>query len=422
VKSHALLSSLELHGIKLGLETISQLLEAGGNPHLEYPTIHVAGTNGKGSVVAMLDAMLRAAGYTTARFTSPHLVDLNERFLFNAAPISDAELESELRWHHDLIETWTFRPTFFEVVTSIAFRWFASKKPDAALIEVGLGGRLDSTNVVTPDACAITSIDYDHMRYLGDTLELIAAEKAGILKTGVPCIVSETKEGPLRVIDEIASERGTPLSVLNEDFDFTISGPAFEQRISYQSPQIELTDVPLALPGRHQGSNAATAIALAEILFDRYPSLDVEAIKTGLGNAKWPGRLERVLDNPPVILDVAHNVAGARTAAEAFEQCVVILAVSSDKNAAEMIHHFSRVARPLILTQFQGPRATPIEVLAESSPDHSFLTSPSIADAIDRGLELATPKCPLLITGSVFTVGEAREILIAEHGAPPITF
>lgn len=419
---HPLLSSLELHGIKLGLETITGLLHAAGDPHRAYPCVHVAGTNGKGSVVAMLDAMLRAAGYSTARFTSPHLIDLNERFLFNAIPITDAELEEELQFLNNLVATLPHKPTFFEACTAIAFRWFAQKKPDIALIEVGLGGRLDSTNVITPIACAITSIDYDHMRYLGNSLEKIAYEKAGILKPGVPCVVSEDKPGPLEVIDAWATEVGSPLSVVGSEFNVEVEGDPFAQQLHYWSNAVELERVPLALSGRHQAANAGTAIALAELLRENFPGLDKHAIEHGLANAHWPGRLERVLEDPPVFLDVAHNVAGAKTAAAAFDDCIAILAVSSDKNAAGMVDALAPVSRELILTQFQGPRATLLETLCQAAGAHPYTRAQTIADAIAIGMAKASQVCPLLITGSVFTVGEARQILVRDYSAPQITF
>lgn len=419
---HPFLASLELHGIKLGLDNITELLQFVGNPHRTYPTIHIAGTNGKGSVVALIDAMLRAADYQTGRFTSPHLISLNERFLHNGSPISDTDLSDQIAFFRERMTHLEFTPTFFEFVTAVAFRWFSQISLDAAIIEVGLGGRLDSTNVITPMACAITSIDYDHMRYLGDTLELIAYEKAGILKPGAPAVISEIKPAPLAVIQEQATRVGAPLTILGRDFSFSIEGDVFNQRFSYTSDACSFGPVLLALAGRHQGVNAATAVTLAHLLQPAFPKLNEQAIVDGLRSVRWPCRLERVLDEPPVILDVAHNVAGAATLAASLPSCIVILAVSSDKNARGMIDALSPVAKPFIFSQFEGERATSVDHLCTLAAGRPVIRTESIAEALEHGVNLASRECPLLVTGSIFTVGEARDILIRRYGAPPLEF
>lgn len=416
------LFGLERHGIKLGLENINHLLDAAGRPERRYPTVHVAGTNGKGSVVAMLDAMLRAAGLHTGRFTSPHLIDVNERFLYDAQPIPDGELDVHLAFFQGVAERMPVSPTFFELVTAVAFRWFAARRVDVGVVEVGMGGRFDSTNVIAPLACAITNIDREHTRYLGDTLEAIAFEKAGILKEGVPAAVSEVKPGPLEVIRARAEEVGCPVRILGRDYTYTVSGPPFALQFSYESPALRLGPLPLGLTGAYQGENAATAAALAELVRGHFPGLTPEAVARGLTEARWPCRMERVLDDPPVIIDVAHNAAGAEKLAREIDRAVLVLAVSSDKNARAMIDALAPGADPLILTQFQGPRALPVDQLCEAAGNRPYRRVDTLRDAIDLGLERASRTEPLVITGSIFTAGEARRILIEEHGAPPLRF
>jgi dihydrofolate synthase / folylpolyglutamate synthase len=416
------LADLEVHGIKLGLDNIRRLLDAAGNPHRTYPTIHVAGTNGKGSVAAFLDAMLRAAGYRVGRFTSPHLISVNERFTIDGTPIDSDTLNALISWFRTVAEQMDAPPTFFEMTTAVAFRWFAEHRVDVAVVEVGMGGRLDSTNVVAPLACAITNIGFDHTQYLGNTLEAIAFEKAGIIKPGVPVVLGEMESVPRERILACAAELASPFAVCGRDFRYAVEGPPFAQIFRYESPVLDLPPTPLALAGRHQGMNAAVAVALTERLQTTFPKLDVEAIRTGLASARWPCRLERVLDDPPVIMDVAHNPEGARVVADAVERCIALLAVSSDKDAASMIAALAPITDRFILSQFTGTRATPLERLCEAADGHSYEAFPFLEEAIARGMALATPDRPLLITGSIFTAGEARAILVERYGARPLEF
>lgn len=416
------LYGLTLHGIKLGLHNIQQLLGRAGNPHLAYPSIHIGGTNGKGSVAAFLGAMLRAAGYRTGKFTSPHLIDLAERFQINGAPIPIPHLEENLTFFRQATKELGFTPTFFEACTGIAFRWFQQANVEAAVVEVGLGGRLDSTNVLTPLAVGITNIDLEHTQYLGDTLEKIAFEKAGILKPGVPAVTGERRPEVLAVFMEKAREVNCPLAVAGQDFQYAVSGDPWNQRFEYDSPALRLPPTPLALAGRYQADNAAVAVALAERIREQLPRLDNRAIMAGLSSARWPCRMERVIENPPVILDVAHNVAGTRRLAETIEKCVTVLAVASDKDARHMIDTLAPRSQPLILTEFNGKRALPLEELQAAAGSHEHLTFPSLAEAIAHGMKLANAKAPLLITGSIYTAGEARRLLVERYGAPPLSF
>jgi dihydrofolate synthase / folylpolyglutamate synthase len=416
------LASLEFHGIKLGLDNITHLLTCAENPHNDYPSVHVAGTNGKGSVVAVLDAIVGAAGYRTGRFTSPHLITLNERFLCDRVPIGDEALDEQLAFFQSIAETMDPPPTYFELVTAVAFRWFAQQRVECALVEVGMGGRFDSTNVLAPVACAITNIDLEHTQYLGDTREAIAFEKAGILKSGTPAIVAERQAGPLGVIEARAREVGAPLRVVDRDYRYEVEGPTFEQRLSYESEGLRIDSAPLGLPGRFQGENAATAVSVAEVLRARFPRVDEAAIRAGLSEARWPCRMERVLEDPPVIIDVAHNAAGAARLAEELGSSVIVLAVASDKAAREMVHALAPRAETLILTRFTNRRGLEVAALSEAAGDVPHVTAPDLRAAIAQGMAAATTETPLVIAGSLFAAGEARAILAEEYGAKGITF
>lgn len=416
------LFDLTLHGIKLGLENIQALVRAAGDPHRAVPTIHVGGTNGKGSVCAMTAAMLRAAGYRVGRFTSPHLIDVSERFLVDGEPIPEAALEENIAFFRHAAASMAGTPTFFEMTTAIAFRYFAQAQVDVAIIEVGMGGRFDSTNVVAPVATAITNIDLEHTAFLGDTLAKIAFEKAGIIKPGISCVTAETRPEAFDVFTRRAAEERAPLLQLGRDFTADLGGTPWEQRFSFQSAALQLDSVPLALPGRYQGENAAVATALATQIIPEFPRLDPSHIAHGLATASWPCRIERVLDNPPVYIDVAHNGAGARKLAELFEACVVVFAASSDKDTGAMLAALRPCARHLILTEFEGKRSSPAGDLAASLEAGSYEVHTPIAAAIARGLALANAECPLLITGSIYAAGEAREYLIREHGAKLLRF
>ena len=260
------LFGLEFHGIKLGLDNIRALMRAAGDPHLCYPTVHVAGTNGKGSVVAFLDAMFQAAGYRTGRFTSPHLIDFRERVLVDRVPISLENLDVQINFFREAAASWDHSPTFFEINTAIAFRHFAEVTVDVALVEVGMGGRFDATNVVQPRATAITPVGLEHTQYLGDTLGAIAFEKAGIIKPGVPVVVGEQHEEALEVILERADDCDAPVYLTGRDFDYRIESKSQTPQLCYGGEQHAFGPVPLGLPGRYQGANAAVACALAEVL------------------------------------------------------------------------------------------------------------------------------------------------------------
>ncbi len=417
------LASLMLHGVKLGLQNVRQLLDAAGAPQNACPCLHIAGTNGKGSTAAFLDAMLRAAGCRVGRFTSPHLMDITERFQINGLPIPEADLRENIEFFQNAAAAMSQTPTFFEVNTAVAFRWFAQQKVDAAIMETGMGGRFDATNVVdAPLACAITNIDYDHMQYLGGTLARIAYEKAGILKRGVPCVVGETSAEALRVIGDCAVEAGTPLLIAGRDYHFSCGGDPWDQSMDFETDGLRLKAARIGLAGRHQCANAAVAAAMAARIRPHFAGLDGNAVLQGLRDTHWPCRLERVLDDPPVLIDVAHNPAGAATLAAALPRAVLVFAVASDKDAHAMLDLLGPMAHPLILTAFLGGRSMAVADLEHAAGDRPHETAPSLEMAIARGMALADSETPMLIAGSVYAAGEARRILMEQYGAPPPAF
>ncbi len=416
------LFDLTLHGIKLGLDNIQALLRAAEAPHLAYPTIHVGGTNGKGSVVAMLSAMLTAAGYRVGRFTSPHLIDVSERFLIDGTPIEEADLEENILFFKEVAESMPQYPTFFEMNTAIAFRHFARQQVDVALIEVGMGGRFDSTNVVQPIATAITNIDLEHTAFLGDTIAAIAGEKAGIIKPGVPVVTAERNPEALAVFRAASNARKAPLLEVEHDKIYTVSGSPWAQQMDFHSDTLTITACPLGLPGAYQGANAAVAIALADQITTAFPRLDATTIATGLQTASWPCRLERVLQSPPTFIDVAHNEAGAQRLADHLDPCVMVFAASSDKDAAAMLRALQPKAKHLLITRFEGKRAASTEALSAHLVPGSYAVHPTLPEAIKAGMALASESTPLVITGSIYAAGEAREYLIQHHGATPLQF
>lgn len=417
------LFSLELHGIKLGLANISTLLEESGHPELSCPVVHVAGTNGKGSVLAMLDAALQAAGYRTGRFTSPHLCDVRERFLVDGEMISHEHLHAHIDFFRGLAAKKDIPVTFFEMNTAIAFRHFAEAHIDISLIEVGMGGRFDSTNVVAPAVTGITNISLEHTQYLGDTVSAIAREKAGIVKARVPLVLTVEDAEARDVICKHAQEVGAPVLALDEDFRFSTNLTPNETLFSFESEQWSLGPISLGLPGAFQGVNAAMTVALAQELGHAFPRLDAKAVSQGLEHAVWPGRFEQILDDPPVIVDAAHNPAGAAVLRKALGRpCVLILTAAADKDVAQMIRELAPVAEPMILTQFAGGRALPVEMLRGHVVSNTCLTAPNLAKAIEIGLKYASAERPLVVAGSLYAAGEARTILTENYGAPPLSF
>ena len=417
------LYGLELHGIKLGLQNITTLLSAAGNPQNTYPTVHIAGTNGKGSTAAFLDHILRQAHYRIARFTSPHLITINERFTINGTPITDAQLKTLIQSFKQYAEQADITPTFFELNTAIAFQHFQDQNADIALIEVGLGGRFDSTNVINPRLSIITNIDLEHTEFLGDTHAKIAFEKAGIIKPDTPLILGKLNQEAENVILQRAKELQAPTLKLGTDFTCTKNQPDHET--TFQSAHWKIDQLQSPLSGQHQAENMSVALAAAEALSTQFKNIQPNIAKRGIANTKWPCRMETVLTQPHVIIDVAHNPAGCQTLVDTLEKdAIIILSIAQRKNIQEMIDILATRSRQFILTQFDNHRAINPNELAPLIPNRTPTTiEPDFNQAIDLGIKKAKESAvPLLITGSLFTAGQARRYLIEHYDAPPIQF
>ena len=398
------LFSLEQFGIKFGLDNIFALVARLGHPERAFRTIHVAGTNGKGSVTAMVDTALRAAGHRSARFTSPHLVDLTERFVIDGRAVSrDALFDAiaDVRQAIDALRDegiLAVQPTFFEVTTAVAFELFRRAGVEVAVVEVGLGGRLDATNVVSPMATAITSIAFDHQLYLGSTLREIAIEKAGIIKPGVPVVVGVLDPEAAAAIDEVARERGA--------------------EVIRTSPG-EVEGFTIGLRGSHQRANAAVARTLLAVVDARGLAVPPAAIATGLATVEWPGRLDwrRLADGREALLDAAHNPAGAVALASYLKDLPgpalpLVFAAMRDKDIRDMLSVLLPVTSRLVVTRAPMARsADPSAILTLArgiAPSLDMSAEASVGAALDRAWRASSR---IVVAGSIFLLGEViREI------------
>jgi dihydrofolate synthase/folylpolyglutamate synthase len=414
---------LEKLGIKFGLENIRTLCAALGSPETAFQSILIAGTNGKGSVTAMVEHALRSAGVRAARYTSPHLVRLEERFFIDGASVeADAmrdAAEHVQRVVADLIERRQLegQPTFFEVTTAMAFELFRRHQVEVAVLEVGLGGRLDSTNVVTPVATAITSIDLDHQALLGSTIAEIAFEKAGIIKPGTPVVLGETKPEAVDVITRICDEQGAHLihaaagvetrTVLLEDGRTTLE---------LTTPVRTYPRMTVSLRGRHQVANAVTAVRLLETLPWNVPET---AIVAGISDVVWPGRLELIQVAPgrAVLLDSAHNPAGATALAEFLAETQpdplpIVFGVMRDKDAAGMLTALAPHASAFVITAPRMARASSVAELASLATlavqGVPVLTAPDPAAALTQAWKHGPLICA---AGSIFLIGEILDLV-----------
>ena len=423
------LSGLEFFGIKLGLDNISTLVAALGHPERTFRVIHVGGTNGKGSVTAMVDASLRAAGLRSGRYTSPHLVDLTERFVVDGVPVSRSLLETvlgDLRSRVDALQRageLPNPPTFFEATTAAAFEIFRRSKVEVAVCEVGLGGRLDATNVVTPIVTAITSVGLDHQQHLGPTIADIAAEKAGIIKRGIPAVIGPLPPEAKAVVETRARERGAPIVhsmdgvVVKSAGGSSIGEPS---RVLLTTPRQDYGELAIALSGPHQIDNAIVAVRTLEAASEALSGVSTQAIAHGLADVSWPGRMDlrRTHDGRDVLFDAAHNPDGAAALARALARDAtwsnppLVFAAMQDKDAAAMLRALAGVVGPIVCTRPSNPRATAPETLVEiaerAASGHVVVAESDPA----RALALAWQRGPrIVVSGSIFLVSEVLEAL-----------
>lgn len=424
------LFALEAFGIKLGLDHIRTLLVALGHPEASFKTLHIAGTNGKGSVGAMVERALREAGRTTGFYTSPHLDRIEERIAVNGAPVDAAAFDEALRDVFAVMdealadERLTSTPTYFEVTTALGFELFRRQGVEVAVVEVGLGGRFDATNAVTPVAGAITSIAFDHELHLGKTLAEIGAEKGGIAKPGLPIVVGTLPSDARAAIERVAAEAGATLVEAAQLADGGLDVQAGRASAAFVTPVRTYPSMRLGLVGRHQVVNAAIAVRLLELADAAGLGVDADAIRTGIEDARWPGRLEwiRTADGD-VLFDAAHNPAGAGALAAylaegGFAPIPIAIAVMRDKDIDGMVGALAHVASRFVATEVSHERSyrahdlagllgrlSTVPVTAEPDPDEA------IRQAASGGRAAAA--------GSIYFIGPARARLI-ESGARPI--
>lgn len=405
---YSLKKSSELAKAHFELGRMRALMELLGDPQDTYPIIHVAGTKGKGSTAALMASALQAAGYRTGLYTSPHLQDFTERIQTNGQAISHAGLVERVEQIKPAVAQ-VPKLTTFEITTALAFLYFARQKVDAAVVEVGLGGRLDATNIVTPRVAVITSLSYDHMAVLGNTLTAIAGEKAGIIKDGVPVVSSPQKDEALAVLERVSGERHAPLTLVGRDLTFQPQAHSLDG----QSFIIHHSSFSIPLLGAHQLVNAATAYAA---LKKSGLTVSDEAIRAGFAAVRWPGRFEVLRRQPPVVIDSAHNRESANCLRRALDDYFPglpvfwIFAILEDKDAAGIVAELAPRLTRVIATQPDHPRALPSEqlvALVQQAGIPVEAVEPASA-ALERALELAGEQGLVLSAGSVAFAGEMR--------------
>jgi dihydrofolate synthase/folylpolyglutamate synthase len=412
------LYSLQDFGIKLGLKNIGALLKKLSSPQETYSTVHIAGTNGKGSTAAAIESALIKGGYNVGLYTSPHLIDFKERIRVNRYEIDEesvVEITGLLREKKEELKV-NCEITFFEYVTALAFYYFMQKKVDIAIIEVGMGGRLDATNVLTPLTSVITSISMEHQQYLGETIEEIAGEKAGIIKEGVPVISGVQNEQAKAVIKRAAESKNAKLYEIRKDFDFTKLGS--NETFDYNGINKTYKGVKKRLLGEHQYTNFSAALAALETIADRGFPVDEENIRKGLGSVRWPGRFEVVSDDPLIILDGAHNDESMEFAVNTLKEnypdrkVISIVGVMKDKDAAGIAKRISDVSNTIILTRPEINRAAAADELAAFfDKKEDVVKTPSVKDALDYAEGLCAEDSLIFVSGSLFTVGDAKKYL-----------
>ena len=416
------LFSLELFGIKLGLDQIRGLLAALDHPDRTFRSLIIAGTNGKGSTAAMIERALRAAGYRTGRYTSPHLVDIEERFCLDGRPIPAATFDRSAARVRDAAAPLAAPPSFFEATTAVALDTFREAAVDVAVLEVGLGGRLDATNAVTPIAGAITSIDLDHQQYLGHTLAAIAAEKAGVIKPDMLVAVADNRAEVDRVIADAARVQHAELvraaDVLVERPTLGADG---RMAATLTSTSRRHEDVTLALRGRHQLANATTAVALLDALDARgHLSVPAAAVRCGLEDAVWPARLELVeTGTGPILIDGAHNPAGAAALASYVHEVYgrklpFVMGVMRDKDIAGILTPIAAVASHVVFTSAASGRATtPEELVAIAATVAPALPAEAAATPDTAIVRARAFGSPIVVAGSLYLAGEVRSRVVS---------
>ncbi len=412
------------------LSRVEQLLAATDNPHTRFPAVHIAGTKGKGSTAALCEACLRAAGYRTGFYISPHLHTFRERIQVDRQEITRDQVVALVEQIRPLIERIP-DVTYFEAITAVGFLYFARSEVDVAVVEVGLGGRLDATNVLTPEVSVITSLSLEHTYLLGDTLDKIAYEKAGIIKPGIPAVTTRQQAKALQVLERVSRERGVPLTQVGRDWDYEpgpadLEGQAFTIRRNTEGDSELDGEYWIPLLGRHQLENAAGAIAALDVLRQRGFRIPARAVREGLSNVFWPGRMEVLSREPLVVGDGAHNPYSVQVLRQALEEWfpdrrwVLVFGASADKDVTGMLNSLLPISDHVIVTRSDHPRSASPVVLADAvaSVGGGAEVSVDMAKSLLRGLATMGPNSGMLVTGSTHLVADAREEWARYTGTP----
>jgi dihydrofolate synthase/folylpolyglutamate synthase len=415
------LYSLQKYGIKFGLSKTSSLLKAFGNPHRRLKYIHVAGTNGKGSVAAMLESILMRSGLKVALYSSPHLVRFTERFRVNGKEIEPGQVATLVADLKRVIHP-SQPPTFFEVTTAMALIYFAGEEADISIMEVGMGGRLDATNVIRPLVSVITNISLEHQAFLGPRLTDIAREKGGIIKRGVDLVTAATQPQVLGLFKATCEAKKAPFWRVGKDVRYRKHGSGFH----YYGFRRTEKDLELGLLGRHQYRNAATALAVIELLEKKGFPLSSDHIREGLRRPYWLGRMQVVSREPRMILDGAHNPGAMRSLADSLREAfswrhlILVLGIMRDKDIPNIMREIVPLADKVIFTRPEYYRAASPETLmqeAERFKKRGEIVTP-MSEALEKARRIAGPEDVILVTGSLFTVGEAIACLDPEQYQP----
>jgi dihydrofolate synthase/folylpolyglutamate synthase len=404
---------LQKFGIKFGLSSTLNLLARLKLPYQHGRYLHIAGTNGKGSVAAMLSAILSRAGYPVGLYTSPHLVHFKERYRLGDREISNPRLLKIINQVRAAVAD-AEPPTFFEFATAMAFLYFSQEGADPIILETGMGGRLDATNIVQPLLTVITNISLDHQEHLGEGLKTIAREKAGTIKPGAPLVTGAWQRGVLDLFEQRCREVQTPMYLRGRDFQARGGAGG---RFAYRGLFQDFNNLTLNLTGRHQYGNAALALAAMELLKRSGFEIPEQAVRQGLQQTYWPGRLEQISQDARIMLDGAHNPAAARILAQTLKQTrtngrlILVLGIMADKDMDAILAPLLPLAQMVVFTRPQYFRAAAPEDLATRARSYNLeiIQVPQVAAAIRRAQDLAGPQDRIVVSGSLYTVGEAKE-------------
>jgi dihydrofolate synthase/folylpolyglutamate synthase len=421
------LYSLQKHGIKLGLANTNRLMNILGEPHNSFRSIHIAGTNGKGSTATAAASILRENGFRTGLFTSPHLISFTERIQINNQGISEADVIDLASIIRRSISGRDLNPTFFEFVTAMAFYYFAKQNVDWAVVETGMGGRLDATNVIRPDVTVVTNISRDHCEFLGNSISDITFEKAGIIKTGVPVITASDSPEVLMQLSGAAKDSDADLHIYNEDFRGTLLHMDDKTMSLDYSGYTDYRDLAIPVSGKYQLYNVSMAIRVCEILSKKGVAVSDISIKNGLRNLRLEGRLEKVSESPPIFLDGAHNPEAANSLAASIRELftdkkiILVAGIMNDKDAGEILGPLVQAAETVIVTRPGYERAASPAKLSDvikSIRESDTAYSPCIIEStrtVAEAINLAASRCGenniIIVTGSFYTIGETKEVL-----------